>query len=179
MKQKSRKSSAYEQRSKHDRAGDRSSLSRSWHRKLLPRGYHLNPDTELQKPLLPGLIENEKRYGYSSCPCRLAPETKMKILISSAPVTTGARSRGTRGLLLRALCVGCHPEGRKDIVIDSGKKTVPGRAGGDKSPPSSTFRRSRLSRLALQSLRLSCAREEPPGTCPICKAKKERFERFI
>jgi rubrerythrin len=24
-----------------------------------------------------------------------------------------------------------------------------------------------------------CAREEAPGTCPICKAKKERFERFI
>jgi ferredoxin-thioredoxin reductase catalytic chain len=23
-----------------------------------------------------------------------------------------------------------------------------------------------------------CAREEPPEVCPICKAKKERFERF-
>jgi rubrerythrin len=24
-----------------------------------------------------------------------------------------------------------------------------------------------------------CAREEPPGLCPVCKAGKERFERFI
>ncbi len=24
-----------------------------------------------------------------------------------------------------------------------------------------------------------CAREEPPGICPVCKAKKDRFERFI
>jgi ferredoxin-thioredoxin reductase catalytic chain len=24
-----------------------------------------------------------------------------------------------------------------------------------------------------------CARDEPPEICPICKAKKERFERFI
>jgi ferredoxin-thioredoxin reductase catalytic chain len=24
-----------------------------------------------------------------------------------------------------------------------------------------------------------CAREEPPGTCPICKAEKDRFERFM
>jgi rubrerythrin len=24
-----------------------------------------------------------------------------------------------------------------------------------------------------------CAREEAPGICPICKAKKERFERFM
>jgi rubrerythrin len=24
-----------------------------------------------------------------------------------------------------------------------------------------------------------CARDEPPGVCPICKAKKDRFERFM
>ena len=24
-----------------------------------------------------------------------------------------------------------------------------------------------------------CARDEPPEVCPICKAKKERFEKFI
>jgi ferredoxin-thioredoxin reductase catalytic chain len=24
-----------------------------------------------------------------------------------------------------------------------------------------------------------CAREGPPEVCPVCKAKKERFERFI
>jgi ferredoxin-thioredoxin reductase catalytic chain len=24
-----------------------------------------------------------------------------------------------------------------------------------------------------------CAREQPPDICPICKAKRERFERFI
>jgi len=24
-----------------------------------------------------------------------------------------------------------------------------------------------------------CARDEPPELCPICKAKKERFERFM
>jgi len=24
-----------------------------------------------------------------------------------------------------------------------------------------------------------CGREEPPEVCPICKAKKERFERFM
>ncbi|MDT8396896.1 MAG: ferredoxin:glutaredoxin reductase, partial [bacterium] len=24
-----------------------------------------------------------------------------------------------------------------------------------------------------------CAREHPPGKCPICKADKDRFERFM
>lgn len=35
-------------------------------------GYHLNPDTEMTKALVKGLLTNEERYGYHACPCRLA-----------------------------------------------------------------------------------------------------------
>ncbi|MCX8153789.1 MAG: ferredoxin:glutaredoxin reductase [Candidatus Bathyarchaeota archaeon] len=35
-------------------------------------GYYLNPDPELLQGLLEGLKVNEERYGYPSCPCRLA-----------------------------------------------------------------------------------------------------------
>lgn len=35
-------------------------------------GYHLNPDISFTKDLVEGLLVNEKRYGYRSCPCRLA-----------------------------------------------------------------------------------------------------------
>lgn len=35
-------------------------------------GYHLNPDEGFAKDLVRGLIVNEGRYGYQSCPCRLA-----------------------------------------------------------------------------------------------------------
>ena len=35
-------------------------------------GYHLNPDIEFTKNLVRGLMKNEQRYGYRSCPCRLA-----------------------------------------------------------------------------------------------------------
>ena len=35
-------------------------------------GYHLNPDVEFTKDLVRGLLTNEERYGYWSCPCRLA-----------------------------------------------------------------------------------------------------------
>jgi ferredoxin-thioredoxin reductase catalytic subunit len=35
-------------------------------------GYHLNPDTAFTKDLIRGLLENERRYGYRACPCRLA-----------------------------------------------------------------------------------------------------------
>ena len=39
-------------------------------------GYHLNPDVEFGKALVKGLIINERRYGYRSCPCRLASGNK-------------------------------------------------------------------------------------------------------
>jgi ferredoxin-thioredoxin reductase catalytic subunit/predicted Zn-ribbon and HTH transcriptional regulator len=35
-------------------------------------GYYLNPDPEFLQSLLEGLKKNEERYGYPSCPCRLA-----------------------------------------------------------------------------------------------------------
>jgi ferredoxin-thioredoxin reductase catalytic subunit len=35
-------------------------------------GYYLTPDAELLQGLLDGLRVNEERYGYASCPCRLA-----------------------------------------------------------------------------------------------------------
>jgi ferredoxin-thioredoxin reductase catalytic subunit len=36
------------------------------------RGYYLNPDVDFTKQLVRGLLINEKRYGYQSCPCRFA-----------------------------------------------------------------------------------------------------------
>ena len=39
-------------------------------------GYFLNPDTEFTKNLVRGLIKNRDRYGYQSCPCRLASGKK-------------------------------------------------------------------------------------------------------
>jgi ferredoxin-thioredoxin reductase catalytic subunit len=35
-------------------------------------GYHLNPDQEFTLDLVRGLLANEERYGYPSCPCRKA-----------------------------------------------------------------------------------------------------------
>jgi ferredoxin-thioredoxin reductase catalytic subunit len=39
-------------------------------------GYHLNPDVEMTRALVKGLLTNEKRYGYQACPCRLASGRK-------------------------------------------------------------------------------------------------------
>jgi len=36
------------------------------------KGYRLNPDRKLALSLIEGLLVNKDRYGYMSCPCRLA-----------------------------------------------------------------------------------------------------------
>ncbi|MDA8106011.1 MAG: hypothetical protein M0Z71_11615 [Nitrospiraceae bacterium] len=37
-----------------------------------PKGYFFNKDKDVVSDLLDGLIRNSARYGYMSCPCRLA-----------------------------------------------------------------------------------------------------------
>jgi ferredoxin-thioredoxin reductase catalytic chain len=39
-----------------------------------PQGYYFNRDEETVFDLLDGLLKNKERYGYMSCPCRLAAE---------------------------------------------------------------------------------------------------------
>jgi ferredoxin-thioredoxin reductase catalytic subunit len=37
-----------------------------------PKGYFFHPDKQRVLELLAGMIVNKERYGYMSCPCRLA-----------------------------------------------------------------------------------------------------------
>jgi len=37
-----------------------------------PKGYFSNPDMDMTMPLMESLLTNKDRYGYMSCPCRLA-----------------------------------------------------------------------------------------------------------
>jgi len=42
-------------------------------KKFAPKiGLIFNPDPEIVMPLVAGLLANKNRYGYPSCPCRLA-----------------------------------------------------------------------------------------------------------
>ena len=43
-----------------------------------PKGYFFNRDREQVNQLLEGLLTNKERYGYTSCPCRLASGDREK-----------------------------------------------------------------------------------------------------
>lgn len=147
-------------------------------------GYHLNPDAEFTRGLVKGLLVNEARYGYWACPCRLASGKKEDDLDIICPCdyrdpdltdydacycalyVSGAVLRGERK-------AGSIPE-RRPPEADRNKaagKKAGGRGGGLSGLTQPVWRCRVCGYL--------CARGQPPEVCPICKAKKERFERFI
>lgn len=43
-----------------------------------PKGYYFNKDKNFVLKVLAGLVKNKERYGYMSCPCRLAAGDREK-----------------------------------------------------------------------------------------------------
>ncbi len=144
-------------------------------------GYHLNPEVEVTKELVRGLLVNEKRYGYWACPCRLASGSKEEDLDIICPCDYRDPDLNDYDACYCSLYV-------SQAVVDGKKRigSIP-----ERRPPREERKKAELraQEISLTSLPLPvwrcrvcgylCAREEPPEVCPICKAKKERFERFI
>lgn len=144
-------------------------------------GYHLNPDIEFAKDLVRGLLINEKRYDYWACPCRLASGNKQEDLDIICPCDYRDPDLNEYDACYCALYVS-----EKVLKGEKNVGSIPERR------PSPEERKKEKSKTAIKNIAslplpvwrckvcgYLCAREEPPGICPVCKAKKERFERFI
>lgn len=144
-------------------------------------GYQLNPDGDFARDLVEGMLVNEDRYGYPSCPCRLASGEKAEDLDIVCPCDYRDPDLSEHGACYCALYVS------RDVIAG---KTAPASIP-DRRPPRDERNRvmappsgNSLSALPFPVWRCRvcgylCAREEPPEVCPVCKAKKERFERFL
>jgi len=140
-------------------------------------GYHLNPDRPFTRNLVRGLIVNTKRYGYQSCPCRLASGDRAGDLDIICPCDYRDPDLSDYGACYCALYV--SGDIAKGLSLPA---PVP-----ERRPP----RAERKTTAASVSGTLSrpvwrcrvcgylCARDSPPEVCPICKVPKERFERFM
>jgi ferredoxin-thioredoxin reductase catalytic subunit len=148
-------------------------------------GYHLHPDVAFTKDLIRGLLANESRYGYGACPCRLASGIKDNDLDIICPCDYRDPDLSEYGSCYCALYVS-----GQILKGERAARTIP-----ERRPSASERKRMKQGRapqpvaagetaLAYPVWRCKvcgylCAREEPPEQCPICKAKKERFERFM
>ena len=139
-------------------------------------GYFLNPDTEFVMNLMKGLLINESRYGYMSCPCRLASGDKKEDLDIVCPCDYRDQDLNEYGACYCALYV-------SESIAKGEKKVEP---VPERRLPKEERKRAEsvITSLPLPVWRCKvcgylCAREEPPLVCPICKAEKDRFERFM
>ena len=146
-------------------------------------GYRLNPDTEFVKNLVRGLLKNGQRYGYRACPCRLASGQKDQDLDIVCPCDYRDSDIEEHGACYCALYVNeAIASGRQKVAPIPDRR--PPRAQRGKSAPVKIASTTAMPVFPLPVWRCKvcgylCARDQPPGICPICKATKERFERFV
>jgi len=126
------------------------------------------------------LITNRQRYGYQSCPCRLADGIREKDLDMICPCDYRDADLDEYGACYCALYVsGEVAAGMRAL------KPVPERRNAEPSPTADTNNQdtARFTGRGIPVWRCRvcgylCARPEPPLKCPICKADKDRFEKF-
>ncbi len=141
-------------------------------------GYNLNPDVEFTKELVKGLLTNEKRYGYWACPCRLASGIKENDLDIICPCDYRDPDLTDYGTCFCALYVSSDVvKGKKQI--ESIPERRPPEEARIKTKPSEQKASLPYPIWRCKVCGYLCARNQPPEICPICKAKKDRFEIFM
>ena len=143
-------------------------------------GYNLNSDPEFLQNLLEGLKQNEERYGYPSCPCRLAFgkfEFDRDII---CPCDYRDPDVEEYGYCYCALYL------RKDVFEEKNsmqpiperrpiEKQVRAYAVSAKTPAVEEPSKAKMKMWYCRQCGYVCFREDPPYVCPICKAKREMF----
>ena len=142
-------------------------------------GYSLNPDFKFLDDLLEGLKQNEDRYGYPLCPCRLSSGTFEFDRDIICPCDYRDPDLSQYDQCYCALYV------TRDVL--EGKRSarsIPERRGLPEKRVEHTPSEGAPFELTHPVWRCRvcgylCARDDPPPVCPICKAKRDRFERFM
>jgi ferredoxin-thioredoxin reductase catalytic subunit len=155
-------------------------------------GYYLNPNPDFLKDLLEGLKRNEERYGYPSCPCRLASgkfELDRDII---CPCDYRDPDVAEYGACYCALYVRKDLfEGKTPILPVPERRPLQKQArvygeaaeaplGEKPSETPATAVKAAPSEVKpklwyCRQCGYVVFREDPPYICPICKAKREMF----
>ena len=151
-------------------------------REAASSGYFLNPDESFTRDLIRGLLTNQDRYGYRACPCRLASGNKAEDLDIICPCDYRDPDLIDFGMCYCALYVSSAVlEGAQEIGAIPERRPPLERRSQDQSEDSLSLSKGSLPYPVWRCKVCGylCAREVPPEICPICKARKDRFERFL
>jgi len=144
------------------------------------RGYYINNDKEFVQSLLDSIKVNINRYGYASCPCRLASGVKLEDLDLICPCDYRDSDLVEYGACFCALYVS------EDVLNGNLKlKSIPDRRiktlKSKKEEVSAMMNGQPNAGVPIWRCKVCgylCGREDPPLKCPICKAESLRFEHI-
>ncbi len=145
-------------------------------------GYYLNPDEAFTKDLVRGLLINEERYGYRACPCRLAAGSLRDDNDIICPCDYRDADLTEHGACYCGLYVSGGIHGGREALMPVPERRPPEEERTMKKEQSDLPRDATALSFPVWRCRVCgylCAREEPPEICPVCKAKHDRFERFM
>ena len=149
-------------------------------------GYHLNPDTTKTERIVKGLLTNEERYGYRSCPCRLALGDPGRDRDIVCPCDYRDADLDEWGTCFCGLYVAADvARGERKAAPVPERRPAPDAAPPGSAPaarepgPAGAAGAPRVPAWRCRVCGYLCAREGPPAVCPICKASRDRFERYL
>jgi len=142
-------------------------------------GYSLNADESFVMSLVEGMLRNHQRYEMESCPCRLFLGKKEENIDIVCPCVYRDDDIAEHGACYCAMYVAPgYPAGQPEKQIPERrqpyavrKNRVKKKFGEKGTLPYPVWRCSVCGYL--------CARKQAPEVCPVCKAKKDRFELFM
>jgi rubrerythrin len=125
---------------------------------------------------------NKSRYGYACCPCRLAVAGKEQDLDIICPCDYRDADIAEFGACYCGLYVSRDVVGGKLKAVSIAERRPP--ENERNKPKAAPAAGAPSGKLAYPVWRCKvcgylAARETPPEVCPVCKAGKERFERFF
>ena len=151
-------------------------------------GYLLNPNREDTLALCEGLLTNTGRYGYQSCPCRVADGARDKDRDIVCPCDYRDPDLNDWGACYCALYVTQEwIDGKMERKVVPERRPPPAQREKMRTVPPATASQAAAGTAPLKGklpvwrctvCGYLCAREHPPNVCPICKVTADRFERF-
>ena len=153
-------------------------------------GYYLNPNPDFLRDLLEGLRHNEERYGYPSCPCRLAAgrfEFDRDIIcpcdyrdpdvidFGFCYCALYVRKDVFKGIAPVARVRERRPAEKQNRAYGATTKTSKAKTSKVTAAGTGYFPVGKMMLWYCRQCGYVCFREDPPYICPICKAKREMF----
>jgi ferredoxin-thioredoxin reductase catalytic subunit len=145
-------------------------------------GYLLNPDQEITLGIIEGIAANEERLGYWRCPCRMSAGDRAQDLDIICPCQYRDDDLRDYGRCYCALYVTKAYLDRGAPTDPIPERRPPGR-GAVQAWDEAAAENVSQEIGSIKTWRCTvcgylCARSGPPHICPICRAKREKFEEF-